>query len=140
MAGQDRPHRRARGIGVVSQVQSPQSGTPAGETATLWPDWRTVVATRDSGPDVAVLHESAELKVVLVALAAGQGLPPHPGPTASFHILSGIGVVVVDEVAHPVSAGATVVATSGAHRSVRATTPLVFLGNLADPASEDGPH
>jgi len=140
VAGQDRSHRRARGTGVVSQVQSPRSDTPAGGTATLWPDWRTVVAARDSGPDVAVLHESAELKVVLVALAAGQGLPPHPGPTASFHILSGTGVVVIDEVEHPVSAGATVVAVSGTHRSVRATSPLVFLGNLADPASENGPH
>ena len=140
MAGQDRSHRRARGIGVVSQVQSPRSGTSAGGTATLWPDWRTVVAARDSGPDVAVLHESAELKVVLVALAAGQGLPPHPGPTASFHILSGTGAVVIDEVEHPVSAGATVVAASGTRRSVRATSPLVFLGNLADPASENGPH
>ena len=140
MAGQDRPHRRARGIGVVSQVQSPRSGTAPDGTATLWPDWRTVVAARDSGPDVAVLHESDELKVVLVALAAGQGLPSHPGPTASFHILSGTGVVVIDEVEHPVSAGATTVAASGTHRSVRATSPLVFLGNLADPASEDGPH
>ncbi len=140
MAGQDRSPRRARDLGDVSQVQSPRSGTPAGGTATLWPDWRTVVAARDSGPDVAVLHESAELKVVLVALAAGQGLPPHPGPTASFHILSGTGAVVIDEVEHPVSAGATVVAASGTHRLVRATSPLVFLGNLADPASEDGPH
>jgi len=140
VAGQDRSHRRARGTVVVSQVQSPRPGTQAGGMATLWPDWRTVVAARDSGPDVAVLHESAELKVVLVALAAGQGLPPHPGPTASFHILSGTGVVVIDEVEHPVSAGATVVAVSGTHRSVRATSPLVFLGNLADPASENGPH
>ncbi len=106
----------------------------------MWADWRAVVAPRDAGPDIAVLHESAELKVVLVALAAGHGLPEHPGPAASFHILSGTGAVVIDEVAHPVSAGATVVAASGTRRSVRATSPLVFLGNLGDPASEERPQ
>jgi quercetin dioxygenase-like cupin family protein len=106
----------------------------------VWPDWRTVVAAQDTGPDVVVLHESPELKVVLVALAVGQRLPAHPGPAASFHILSGTGAVVIDEVEHPVSAGATVVAVPGTHRSVLATSPLVFLGNLGDPASEDGPH
>ena len=108
--------------------------------ANVWPDWRVVVAAGDSGPDVVVLHESAELKVVLVALAAGQGLPQHPGPTASFHVLSGTGAVVVDDREHPVSAGATVVAGSGTRRAVRATSSLVFLGNLADPASEEGPR
>lgn len=107
---------------------------------TVFPDWHTVVACRDEGPDVRVLHESAQLKVVLVALAAGQALPPHPGPAASFHVLSGTGAVVVDDVAHPVSAGATVIAPPGTQRSVRASSPLVFLGNLSDPASENGPH
>jgi len=99
-----------------------------------------VVTTRDDGPDVVVLHESAELKVVLVALAAGQALPAHPGPAASFHILSGTGAVVIDQVAHPVSAGATVIAASGTRRAVQATSALVFLGNLGEPAAEDGPH
>ncbi|MGH3421427.1 MAG: hypothetical protein ACRDOD_17785, partial [Streptosporangiaceae bacterium] len=65
------------------------SGTPVDQAATVWPDWRAVVAARDIGPDVAVLHESAELKVVLVALGADQRLPAHPGPAASFHVLSG---------------------------------------------------
>jgi quercetin dioxygenase-like cupin family protein len=107
---------------------------------TVYPDWHSVVKHQDAGPDVALLHESAELKVVLVALSPGQALPPHPGPAASFHIVSGDGVVVVDGVEHAVSAGATVIAPPGAHRSVRSITPLVFLGNLGDPASEDGPH
>lgn len=141
MAGADRAHRGTRSSGpIVSEHEQPRSATPVGRAAAAWPDWRSVVATRDTGPDVAVLHESAELKVVLVALAAGQGLPAHPGPAASFHILSGTGAVVIDEVAHPVSAGATVIAAPGTRRAVRATSPLVFLGNLGDPTSEDGPH
>lgn len=106
----------------------------------VWADWSTVVAANEAGPDVHVLHESAALKVVLVALAAGQALPPHPGPAASFHILSGAGAVVLDGTAIPVSAGATVIADPGTQRSVRAEVPMVFLGNLGDPASENGPH
>lgn len=106
----------------------------------VWPDWRAVAHVHDDGPDVTLLHESPELKVVLVALAAGQGLPEHPGPAACFHILDGQGVVLVDGEQVPVSAGATVVVPTGAVRAVRASTPLVFLGNLGDPGSEDGPH
>lgn len=113
---------------------------PTSTTATVYADWHDVVKHQDAGPDVALLHESAALKVVLVALSPGQALPPHPGPAASFHIVSGDGVVIVDGVEHQVSAGATVIVPPGAERSVRSTTPLVFLGNLSDPASEDGPH
>lgn len=141
MAGPHRPYRGTWRAGiVVSEARIRGSGTPVDQAATVWPDWRAVVAARDLGPDVAVLHESAELKVVLVALAANQRPPAHPGPAASFHVLSGTGAVVIGEVEHPVSAGATVVAASGTRRSVLATSPLVFLGNLGDPASEDGPR
>lgn len=106
----------------------------------LWPDWRTVAHIREDGPDVTVLHESPELKVVLVALATGQSLPEHPGPAACFHFLDGQGTMLVGKEQVAVSAGATVVVPSGARRAVRASSPLVFLGNLGDPASEDGPH
>lgn len=109
-------------------------------TMSVWPDWRTVAHARDDGPDVTLLHESAELKVVVVALAAGQGLPEHPGPAACFHFLDGEGVMFIDAEQVPVSAGATVVVPTGAVRAVRASTPLVFLGSLGDPASENGPH
>lgn len=106
----------------------------------LWPDWRAAAEAVADGPSVKYLHESPELKVVLVTLAAGQALPPHPGPSACFHFLDGEGVMVVDGEERPVSAGATAVATTGSVRSVRATGRLVFLGNLGDPASEGGPH
>jgi len=105
----------------------------------VWPDWRGTAQFSAQAPGVTVLHESTELKVVLVALSPGQGLPVHPGPAASFHILDGEGVVVVDDEQIPVSAGAIVVVPTGARRAVRAGTPLVFLGNLGDPGSEDQP-
>jgi quercetin dioxygenase-like cupin family protein len=106
----------------------------------LWPDWRQVVRPRPEGPDVATLHESAELKVVLVALDSGQSLPEHSGPAAAFHILDGQGFVLAGEEEIGVEAGATVIVPTGASRAVRASTPMVFLGNLGDPASEHGPH
>jgi quercetin dioxygenase-like cupin family protein len=107
---------------------------------TLWPDWRTAVEFYDERPGVTVLHESSDLKVVLVGLEAGQALPVHPGPAASFHFLDGNGVMVVGAEEVAVAAGATVVVAPGALRAVRATSRLVFLGNLADPTSEGEPH
>jgi quercetin dioxygenase-like cupin family protein len=112
----------------------------SGPEPTVSADWRSTVSFSPTGPGVSLLHESDELKVVLVGLEPGQALPPHPGPAACFHILEGAGVVVVDAERLPVSAGATVVVPSGAVRAVQAVTRLAFLGNLGDPASEHGPH
>lgn len=106
----------------------------------VWPDWRNTVRFSDGGPGVTILHESADLKVVLVGLEGGQALPVHPGPAASFHILDGEGVVLVDGEEVAVTAGSTVVVPPLGRRAVRATSRLVFLGNLGDPASENGPH
>lgn len=118
-------------------ADNPKAATAGGA---VWRDWRGTVRFSADGPHVTVLHESAELKVVLVGLDAGQALPVHPGPAASFHILDGTGVVVVDDDEIAVSAGATVVAPTGARRAVRAGSALAFLGNLGDPGAEDGPH
>lgn len=123
MAGPHRPHR----CGTWRVVSG------------HWPDWRSTVAFSPDGPVVTVPHESAELKSVLVALNAGQQLPAHPGPAACFHILDGAGAVLVDDEEIAVSAGGTVIVPGGSHRGVRAGAPLVFLGNLGDPASEVEP-
>ena len=106
----------------------------------VWPDWRSTVAFCQDGPGVTLLHESPELKVVLVGLGVGQALPVHPGPSASFHFLDGEGVMVVGTEEVAVAAGATVVVPTGVARGVRATSRMVFLGSLGDPASENGPH
>ena len=106
----------------------------------VWPDWRSTVTFSEDGPGVTLLHESPELKLVLVGLGVGQVLPVHPGPSASFHFLDGEGVMVVGTEEVEVAAGATVVVPTGVSRGVRATSRLVFLGSLGDPASENGPH
>lgn len=103
-------------------------------------EWRSAVRFDDHGPGVTVLHESAELKVVLVGLRAGQQLPVHPGPAASFTFLDGEAVMVVGDGEVPVAAGGIVIVPTGANRAVRAITDTVFLGNLGDPGSEQGPH
>jgi hypothetical protein len=54
-----------------------------------WPDWRSVVSFSAEGPGVTLLHESPELKVVLVGLEVGQALVVHLGPAALFHFLDG---------------------------------------------------
>lgn len=103
----------------------------------VWPDG---AAFSEDGPGVTLLHESKELKLVLVGLGVGQALPVHPGPSASFHFLDGEGVMVVGTEEVEVAAAATVVAPTGVSRGVRATSRLVFLGSLGDPTSENGPH
>lgn len=105
----------------------------------VWSDWRDTVRFRDTGPGVTVLHESLELKVVLVGLRAGQSLPEHPGPAAAFHFLDGAAVMAVDAEQIEVTAGATVVVPPGGVRGVRAITDVAFLGSLADPEAEDSP-
>jgi quercetin dioxygenase-like cupin family protein len=112
----------------------------SGQPAKVLPDWRDTVSYSAAGPGVTLLHESDELKVVLVGLEPGQALPPHPGPAASFQVLSGEGVIAVDDEQVSVTAGAIVVVPSGALRSVRAVSRLAFLGCLGDPSAEHGPH
>ncbi len=101
-----------------------------------WPDWRAVTRPDEAGPNVTVLHQSDTLKVLLVGLAAGQALPPHPGPAASFHFLEGEASVLVGDETVNVSAGATVVVPDGVQRSIHAVTNMAFLGNMGDPAAE----
>ena len=80
------------------------------------PHWRSTVTFSEDGPGVTLMHESPELKVVLVGLGVGQSLPVHPGPSASFHFLDGGGVMVVGTEEVDVAAGATVVVPTGVSR------------------------
>src|SRR5665647_1711042 len=43
----------------------------------VWPDWRSTVTFSEDGPGVTLLHESPELKVVLVGLPKAQAHENH---------------------------------------------------------------
>jgi quercetin dioxygenase-like cupin family protein len=106
----------------------------------VWPSWREAVRFDDARPGVTLLHESVELKVVLVGLRTGQALPAHPGPAASFVFLQGEATMVVGDEEVSAEAGSVIVVPSGATRAVHAAADTVFVGSLGDPASEHGPH
>jgi quercetin dioxygenase-like cupin family protein len=92
------------------------------------PDWRTLVRWSSPGPQPAILHDEPTLRVLVAGLEPGAAIPPHPGPSAVYHYLEGEGVLTLDGVEHPVSAGMTVVAPDGSVRGMQATTRLAFLG------------
>lgn len=94
----------------------------------IHPDWRTLVRYASPGPQPAILHDEPALRVLVAGLEPGAGIPPHPGPRAVYHYLEGEGTLILDGVAHPVSAGMTVIAPAGAVRGMEAITRLAFLG------------
>jgi quercetin dioxygenase-like cupin family protein len=102
----------------------------------VFPAWADTVRFSPEHPVPTVLHESDELKVVLVGMEPGQVLPEHPAPAAMFHVLDGTGTVTVDGAPADVGPGATIIAASGTRRGWRARTRLVFLGSLANPGAE----
>lgn len=102
----------------------------------VFPSWAETVRFSPDHPVPTVLHESDELKVVLVGLEPGQVLPEHSAPAAAFHVLDGSGIVTVDGAPAQVGPGATIVVTSGARRGWRAQSRLVFLGSLGNPGAE----
>lgn len=97
-------------------------------TDPIFPDWRTLVHWSAPGPQPAILHDEASLRVLVAGLEPGAGIPQHPGPRAVYHYLEGEGVLFLDGVAHPVSGGMTVVAPAGSVRGMQAITRLAFLG------------
>jgi hypothetical protein len=102
----------------------------------VWRDWRSAVTFSEGGPGVTLLHESPELKVVLVARRWAGPAGSH-GTSAWFHFFDGEGVM---DFGTDAVEGATVVVPTGALRGLRAMSRLVFLESLGDPASENGPH
>ncbi len=94
----------------------------------LYPNWQEIIVFSAAGPKPQKLLETEALTAVLVGLEAGQKLPPHPAPAATYHFLAGSGWMIVDDSRLAVQAGATVVVPDGASRGVEAETQLAFLG------------
>ena len=99
--------------------------------AKLYPDWQEIITFSADGPQPQKLLETETLTTVLVGLEAGQKLPPHPAPAATYHFLAGSGWMIVEGERLAVQPGATVVVPAGATRGVEAETRLAFLGTRA---------
>jgi quercetin dioxygenase-like cupin family protein len=67
-------------------------------------------APNPNRPATAILHDSADLRLVVFRLAAGQSVPPHrSGSTVTLTAVSGQGFVRGGDEERPVTAGETVV-------------------------------
>lgn len=68
-----------------------------------------------------IVHADERSKVVLVCLAPGQGIPPHPEDNqAFFYALEGSGTMLTDEGELPIKAGSLVTIARGGTRGIRA--------------------
>jgi len=81
-----------------------------------------------TGPQPQFLLDTPQFKAVVVGLAAGQKIPPHPEGPAMYHFLEGEGFMTVGEEAFPVQPGVTVLAPAGVPRGIQAKTKLILLG------------
>jgi quercetin dioxygenase-like cupin family protein len=71
-----------------------------------------------------ILKAAPGYKVPLICLKAGQSIPPHASGTGVFYILSGAGIMTVDDEKQVVKAGDMVIVDKGAKRGIEATEDL----------------
>lgn len=92
----------------------------------------TAVAPNPNRPATATLHDSADLRLVVFRLAAGQSVPPHrSASTVALTAISGQGFVRGADEEHAVSAGETVVFEPNELHGMRAAAcELVLLATI----------
>ena len=93
----------------------------------FFPNWRDKVIFSAPGPQPQVLHEDAQVKVVVVGLEPGGRIPIHAGGAGVYHFLEGTWQMAVDDQTFAVQAGATLVIPDGAARGLTAQTRLAFI-------------
>ncbi len=96
-------------------------------TSTVVPDWKACVVYSADGPQPHVVLENEKVKVLVAGLEPGQRIPAHPEAFAVYHILEGIGWMIVDEKRIPVQPGTTIITPDGSARGMEAETRLAFL-------------
>lgn len=74
------------------------------------------------------LAQTPNTKITLFAIDENEGMASHAaGGDAMVNVLEGTGEIVINDVAHTVNAGETVVIPAGAPHSVRGVTPFKML-------------
>lgn len=83
---------------------------------------RTAVAAHDDRPATAVIHDSADARLVVFRLAPGQAVPPHRSPsTVLLTVLSGTGTLSGADGERTCSAGDMVTYAPDELHGMRAT-------------------
>ena len=72
-----------------------------------------------------ILKASPDYKVPLICMKPGQEIPPHASGTGVFYIVSGKGVMTVDDQEVEVQAGNMVLIDKGESRGIRATETMM---------------
>ena len=90
------------------------------------------VAPHPNRPATATLHDSADLRLVVFRLEAGQSVPPHrSGSTVALTAISGQGFVRGGDDEGPITAGETVVFEPNELHGMRAAgCELVLLASI----------
>ena len=71
-----------------------------------------------------ILRMSPKCKIPLICMEPGQAIPPHPGATGVFYIVSGKGVMTVEGKDVEVEAGNMVLIEEGESRGIRAVETM----------------
>jgi quercetin dioxygenase-like cupin family protein len=95
--------------------------------ALFFPAAHELAVFDDDGPRPQFLLDTAQLKVLVAGLEAGQQISAHAEGLVVYHFLAGEGVMTVDGETLNVQTGATVIAPAGAVRGMRSTSRLAFL-------------
>ena len=103
------------------------------DKARLYSSWQELVTYDDNGPKHAELLKTKTYNAVLVGLNAGQKIPPHSAPDASYHFLEGTGWMITDGERIAVTQGATIVVPAGTYRGIEAETRLAVLASHSVP-------
>src|SRR5210317_361075 len=72
-----------------------------------------------------ILKVSPTYKIPLICMKPGQEIPPHEGGIGVFYIVSGKGVMTVDEQEVEVQEGNMVLMDKGESRGIRATETMM---------------
>ena len=72
-----------------------------------------------------ILKVSPTYKIPLICMKTGQEIPPHASGTGVFYIVSGKGVMTVDDQEVEVQAGNMVLIDKGESRGIRATETMM---------------
>ena len=72
-----------------------------------------------------ILKVSPNYKIPLICMKPGQEIPPHASGTGVFYIVSGKGVMTVDEQEIEVQAGNMILIDKEESRGIRATETMV---------------